>query len=163
MSRRFINILFSMTLVLSGWQGAFAACPHEHCLTAPVAETPAPSHHEATQAESHCAEMGEMTQSPQHATEHVAIASSKARAEQIASVALVETSCAHCVGRSQVPATVITEGAANNPNTNESLNASRVAVTVAFPANPFAKEIIPAADSPPPSVSRHVLISVFQI
>lgn len=106
--------------------------------------------------ESHCSTAERKTMGGMRMTPAVI----NARAEAIAQAAL---SCAHCVDRSEFPATPIFRQA-NRINRDADAAASRKVTPLAPFAALFAPQVISRQGSPPgPQARKHLLISVFLI
>ncbi|MGB7926414.1 MAG: hypothetical protein WCF57_24445 [Pyrinomonadaceae bacterium] len=170
--RRKISIigLLLLALCVSGWSSALAAalyCPHakstqarammrqDHsCCRAKLAraaEQQQPPH--CSTAASHQAMTGEAQAMP--------VADAAGGEPQ--PVAQPAGSCAHCVDRSEIPASP-TFGQANRIERNADATTSRKATPLAPFAASFAPQVLSRQGSPPGAQARkHLLISVFII
>lgn len=160
--KRVLLISVILLLFLSGWGGALAAalsCSHakgeeprarlmeqDHsCCRAKLGKT-----------ESHCS----TAERKPVGSMRMMLAVVDARAEAAAQAA---PSCAHCIDRSEVPATPIFRQA-NRINRNVDAATSRKVTPLAPFAALFAMQVISRQGSPPgPQARKHLLISVFII
>ena len=157
MRRRNLLIgILSLTLFLSGWGGALAAafCPHSAEKTAAMADDHSCCLLEAQKTDAHCSSsQPEKTGGAQ---------SAPAAQENAGRFGQPATSCAHCVGRSDLPATRITAPGPNQKK--QDVDPAPVAKALAPLVASFAPPVAARQHAPPTaSTRRHLLVSVFII
>lgn len=169
--RRLLNIGAACVLVLSYWGSALAAqCPHG-CDASRAAHSHTHPKQGGASAGGHCG-----SQTPAREAHHAPDASARGVTDVASSVGFGSSltlppfaprsaapSCGYCIRSGEPPAQPLAERLSHQLKKGGSMDAPAQAGAPAPVSSSFVREIIPYAESPPPRVHRHVLLSVFLI